>query len=300
MIKHLDEIVKVAREKGKQRLVVAYGQDLHSIEASSMAIQAGIAEVTLIGDPEVIAKNCKEYGVDCSEYTIIPEKSDVKCVELAVKRVNEGLADVLMKGLVSTDKYMRGILNKEWGLLPPKATLSHVTVMEIPAYHKLLIIGDVAVIPAPDFAQKRAITSYLIHTANSLGITLPKVAFITPSEQLLPKVPSSVEAAMLSVMGHRGQLGKAEFDGPLAMDVAIDKESADIKGLGGNVVGDADCLLFPNIEAGNVFFKACAKFGGGELAAIVTGTKAPCVLTSRGDSSKSKLYSIALACLSVK
>lgn len=300
MIKHLDEIVAAAKERGKKRMIVAYGQDTHSIGATDMAIKAGLAEVTLVGDPEEIAKSCEAEGVDINQYTIIAEKSDVKAVEIAVKAVHNKEYDVLMKGVVSTDKYMRGILNKEWGLLPNKATLSHITVLEVPAYHKLLVVSDVAVIPQPDFKQKKDILKYLVSTANSLGIERPKVALIAPSEQVLEKVPSSAEAALLSAMGGRGQLGKADFDGPLALDVAVDPESVKIKKLTGPVAGDADCLLFPNIESGNVFFKACSKFGGAELAAMVAGTTAPCVLTSRGDSTKTKLYSIALACLSAK
>ena len=300
MIKHLDDIVAAAKERGKKKMIVAYGQDTHSIGATDMAIKAGIAEVTLVGDPDEIKKSCEAEGVDMNQYTIIAEKSDVKAVEIAVKAVHNGEYDVLMKGVVPTDKYMRGILNKEWGLLPPKKTLSHITVVEVPAYHKLLTVSDVAVIPQPEFAQKKDIANYLVSTAKTLGIERPKVALIAPSEQVLPKVPSSAEAALLAVMGQRGQLGKADFDGPLALDVAIDPESVKIKKLSGPVAGDADCLLFPNIESGNVFFKACSKFGGAELAAMVAGTTAPCVLTSRGDSTKTKLYSIALACLSAK
>ena len=215
--------------------------------------------------------------------------------------ISEGKGDVLMKGLVSTDKYMRGILSKEFGLVPPKGVLSHVAVMQIPAYHKLLTIGDVAVIPYPDFGQKTAIAKYIIQTAKKLDIEIPKVACIAPSEQLLPSVQSSIEASMIAKMGERGQLGtKVYIDGPLALDVAVNKEAAQTKKLDNPVVGDADCLLFPNIDAGNVFFKACTKFGGAELAAMVVGAKVPCVLTSRGDSRKTKMYSIALACLSAK
>ncbi len=300
MIKKLDEIVAAAVARGKKKMIVAYGQDTHSIGATDMAIKAGLAEVTLVGDPDEIRKSCEAEGVDMSQYNIIPEKEDVKAVEIAVKAVHNGEYDVLMKGVVPTDKYMRGILNKEWGLLPAGTTLSHVTVLQIPAYHKLLIVSDVAVLPLPTLEQKKQIAKYLIQIANNLGIDNPKVAFLAPSEQLLPKVVSSVEAAALSEMGQNGELGNALFQGPLALDVAIDEESVKIKKLTGPVAGDADCILFPNIESGNVFFKACTKFGGAELAAMVAGPTAPCVLTSRGDSTKTKLYSIALACLSAK
>ena len=300
MITKLDEIVSAAVARGRKRLAVAYGQDTHSIGATDMAIKAGLVDVTLVGDPEEIKKSCEAEGVDINQYTIIAESDDVKAVEIAVKAVHNGEYDVLMKGVVPTDKYMRGILNKEWGLLPAGTTLSHITVLQIPAYHKLLIVSDVAVLPLPSLEQKKQIAKYLVQTANTLGIEEPKVALLAPSEQLLPKVVSSVEAAALSEMGQNGELAKALFQGPLALDVAIDPESVKIKKLTGPVAGDADCLLFPNIESGNVFFKACTKFGGAELAAMVAGPTAPCVLTSRGDTALTKKYSIALACLAAR
>ncbi|MBP3289863.1 MAG: phosphate butyryltransferase [Alistipes sp.] len=300
MITRLDEIVEAAVARGKKKMIVAYGQDTHSIGATDMAIKAGLVDVTLVGDPEEIKKSCEAEGVDINQYTIIPESDDVKAVEIAVKAVHNGEYDVLMKGVVPTDKYMRGILNKEWGLLPAGTTLSHITVLQIPAYHKLLIVSDVAVLPLPSLEQKKQIAKYLVQTANTLGIEEPKVALLAPSEQLLPKVVSSVEAAALSEMGQNGELAKALFQGPLALDVAIDPESVKIKKLTGPVAGDADCLLFPNIESGNVFFKACTKFGGAELAAMVAGPTAPCVLTSRGDTALTKKYSIALACLAAR
>ena len=300
MITRLDEIVDAAVARGKKKMIVAYGQDTHSIGATDMAIKAGLVDVTLVGDPEEIKKSCEAEGVDINQYTIIAESDDVKAVEIAVKAVHNGEYDVLMKGVVPTDKYMRGILNKEWGLLPAGTTLSHITVLQIPAYHKLLIVSDVAVLPLPSLEQKKQIAKYLVQTANTLGIEEPKVALLAPSEQLLPKVVSSVEAAALSEMGQNGELAKALFQGPLALDVAIDPESVKIKKLTGPGAGDADCLLFPNIESGNVFFKACTKFGGAELAAMVAGPTAPCVLTSRGDTALTKKYSIALACLAAR
>ena len=300
MITRLDEIVDAAVARGKKKMIVAYGQDTHSIGATDMAIKAGLVDVTLVGDPEEIKKSCEAEGVDIHQYTIIAESDEVKAVEIAVKAVHNGEYDVLMKGVVPTDKYMRGILNKEWGLLPAGTTLSHITVLQIPAYHKLLIVSDVAVLPLPSLEQKNQIAKYLVQTANTLGIEEPKVALLAPSEQLLPKVVSSVEAAALSEMGQNGELAKALFQGPLALDVAIDPESVKIKKLTGPVAGDADCLLFPNIESGNVFFKACTKFGGAELAAMVAGPTAPCVLTSRGDTALTKKYSIALACLAAR
>ena len=289
MIQHLTDIVVEARKKGKKRLAVAYGQDSHTLEAVYNAYKEGLVEPTLFGEKAVIEQVCRENDIDINAFTIVDEKSDVKCVQLAVAAVVAGVADVLMKGLVSTDKYMRGILNKEAGLFPPKGVLSHVSVIEIPSYHKLITVSDVAVIPLPDFKQKQKQIGYLAQTAKLLGIATPKIACIAPSEQLLPSVISSTEGAILAKMGDRGQLGNVIVDGPLSIDVALYKEVADHKKVKGSAVaGDPDCLLFPNIESGNVFFKAATHMAGGEIAAMVMGTKVPCVLTSRGDSSKTK------------
>ncbi len=301
MITKLTEIVEAARQKGRKRLEVAYGQDSHTIEAVYDAYKEGLVEPTLYGDKEVIEKTCAELGIDVNVFRIIDEKIDVNCVRQAVAAVAAGDADVLMKGLVSTDKYMRGILNKEIGLVPPKGILTHVSLVELPGYHKLLTISDVAIIPAPDFKQKQMQIKFLAETANLLGIACPKIACISATEQVLPSVPSNLEGAILAKMGDRGQLGNVTVDGPLSLDVALYKEVAEHKKVkGSSVAGDADCLLFPNIESGNVFFKSVSHIGGGELAAIVKGAKVPCVLTSRGDSALSKKYSIALACLAAK
>lgn len=301
MIQHLTDIVEEARKKGKKRLAVAYGQDSHTLEAVYEAYKEGLVEPTLYGEKTVIEQVCSENGIDIKAFNIVDEKNDVKCVQQAVSAVVAGNADVLMKGLISTDKYMRGILNKDAGLFPPKGVLSHVAVIEMPCYHKLLTISDVAVIPLPDFKQKTVQIGYLAKTANLLGIATPKIACIAPSEQILPTVISSTDGAILAKMGDRGQLGNVIIDGPLSIDVSLYKDVAEHKKVkGSSVAGDPDCLLFPNLESGNVFFKSATHLCGGEIAAMVMGTKVPCVLTSRGDTSKTKLYSIALACLAAK
>lgn len=301
MIQHLTEIVEEARKRGKKRLAVAYGQDSHTLAAVYEAYKKGLVEPTLYGDKAVIEQVCSENNIDIKAFNIVNETNDVKCVQQAVAAVVAGNADVLMKGLVSTDKYMRGILNKDAGLFPPKGVLSHVSIIEMPCYHKLLIISDVAVIPLPDFKQKMKQIGYLAQTAKLLGIDCPKIACIAPSEQVLTSVVSSTDGAILAKMGDRGQLGNVIVDGPLSLDVALYKEVAEHKKVkGSSVAGDPDCLLFPNLESANVFFKCASHLCGSELAAMVMGTKVPCVLTSRGDTSLTKLYSIALACLAAK
>ena len=301
VINKLDQMFELLRSKDKKRLVAAYANDSHTIGAVSKAVDLGIVDATLVGDEATIAKVCAEENIDIKKFKIVQEADENKAAQLAVKLINDGEGNLLMKGLVSTDKYMRAILNKEKGLMPgPKAMLTHVAVMQNPFYHKLLVVSDMAIIPAPDLNQKVAIANYLISTAKMIGIEKPKVAVIAATEQMSAGMQACVDAALISKMAERGQIKGAFVDGPLALDVAIDKEACEIKKIGGQVGGDADCLLFPNIESGNVFYKMHTKFCKGDLGAMVVGAKVPCILSSRGDSEKVKLYSIALAALCAK
>ena len=301
MITQLSQIVQEARKAGPRRLAVAYGQDLHTIQAVYEAYREGLVTPTLYGDKEQIAEICRKESFEISAFNIVDVKNDVQSVKQAVTAVATGQADVLMKGLVSTDKYMRGILDKEAGLFPHGGVLSHLTVLEMPDYPRLILFSDAAVIPQPDFKQKIKIFGYLRETANVLGLDCPKIALIAPSEQVLPTVESSTDAAVIAKMADRGQLGQVVADGPLSLDVALYPHVAEEKKVkGSSVAGMADCLLFTNIESANVFFKSASHFGGAQLAAMVVGTKVPCVLTSRGDTPQTKLYSIALSCLAAK
>ena len=284
-----------------KRMVAAWAVDDHTIEASSKAVDLGIVKVTLVGDAELIAKVCRDSNIDIAKFDIVDIKDELKAVAEAVRLVHDGEGDVLMKGLCSTDKFLRAILNKETGLLPPKGLLSHVGVLENPNYHKLLFVGDVAVIPLPDFRQKVKMSDYILKVAKSFGIEKPKIAFIAASEQMLDTMPACMDAAMLAKMCDRGQIRGCIGDGPLALDVAIDMESVKIKKIVSPVAGDADCLLFPNIESGNVFWKANTKMVKGvKQAGMLVGTTVPCVLASRADSVDVKLNSIAEAVAFVK
>ena len=302
MLTGFDQIFEELRGRGsRKRMVAAWGVDGHTVAAAGKAVEAGIVDVTLVGDEAMIAKACNEEGIDIASFTIVQNLDEMSSVAQAVQMVREGQGDFLMKGLCSTDKFLRAILNKETGLLPPKGTLSHCTVLEIPQYHKLLFVGDVAVIPAPDFKQKQVILDYIVRTAKAVGVDKPKVAVIAATEQVLPSQPATIEAAMLAKMADRGQIKGCIVDGPLALDVAIDKESVEIKGLVSPVAGDADCLLFPNIESGNVFYKSNSKLVPGvRQAGILVGAKVPCVLSSRADSIDTKLNSIAIAAMSAR
>ena len=297
-----EEIYAELKGRGnKKRMIAAWGVDSHTIAAAGKAIELGLADVTLVGDSEMIAKACSEEGFDVSIFTVVHNPDELKSVAQAVQMIRDGEGDFLMKGLCSTDKFLRAILNKECGLLPPKGTLTHCTTLEIPSYHKLLFVGDVAVIPAPDFKQKQTIMEWLVKTAKAVGVKTPKVAILAATEQVLPSQPATIDAAMLAKMADRGQIKGCIADGPLALDVAIDMESVQIKGLVSPVAGDADCILFPNIESGNVFYKANSKLVPGvKQAGILVGAKVPCVLSSRADSIDTKLNSIALAAMSSK
>ena len=277
MFTKFEQIYAELKGRGsRKRMVAAWGVDTHTVAAAGKAIALGLADVTLVGDQDLIAKACAEEGVDISVFTIVHNPDELKSVAQAVQMINDGEGDFLMKGLCSTDKFLRAILNKEKGLLPPKGTLTHCTTLEIPSYHKLLFVGDVAVIPAPDFKQKQTIMEWLVKTAMAVGVQTPKVAILAATEQVLPSQPASVEAAMLSKMVERGQ----------------------IKGLVSPVAGDADCILFPNIESGNVFYKANSKLVPGvRQAGLLVGAKVPCVLSSRADSIDTKLNSIAIAAM---
>jgi phosphate butyryltransferase len=294
---HLEQILEVVRTKPKKRLAAAYANDVHTAEALYSAIQQGVVVATLVGDENIIRANCDKLGIDPDCFTIIHEPIDIKAAAKAVMLVRAGECQLLMKGLISTDKYMRAILNKEVGLLDPGLILSHVCVIENPRYHKLIICGDTSVIPSPELREKIAITGYCVKVAKTLGITEPKVAIVGASEQILVKMQATVDAAILSKMADRGQIKGCIIDGPMGLDVAIAEESANIKNVSGPVAGHADCLIFPNIESGNVFYKTNTKLAGCEAAAVVMGTKAPCILSSRSDSAKTKLYSIALGAL---
>ena len=302
MFTKFEEIFAELQNRGaRKRMIAAWGVDSHTIAAAGKAVDLGLVDVTLVGDENMIAEACKEEGIDVAKFTIVHNPNELPAVAQAVNMIREGQGDFLMKGLCSTDKFLRAILNKETGLLPPKGTLTHCAVLENPNYHKLLFVGDLAVIPAPDFKQKQIIMGHLVNTAHAVGIAKPKVAIIAATEQMLAGMPACVEAAMLAKMVDRGQIKGCIADGPLALDVAVSQEAVEIKGLHSEVAGDADCLLFPNIESANVFYKTNSMLAKDvKQAGMMVGAKVPCVLSSRADSIDTKLNSIAIAAMSVK
>ena len=299
-ITKLDQMFDILRTKKKKRLVGAYTVDGHSLGAISKAIDLGIVDATLIGNIDLIKATCEEEKIDINKFEIIDEKVVTVAAQKACLYIREGKGDLIMKGLLGTDIYMHALLNKESGLVPQGAMLSHVTVMEIPNFDKLLVVSDVAIMPLPDLKQKIEITNNVIKTCKALNIELPKIAILASSESATDKIPANADAAIITKMAERGQIKGALVDGPLSLDLSIDKEAVAIKNFKSPVAGDADGIVFPNIESGNVFYKTVTKLVKGELAANVCGASCPAILSSRSDSEQTKLYSIALAALLAK
>ena len=294
-INNFTELLEVVKKQPPKRVVAVNGVDVSTLEAMHDAVELGFVIPIITGDRTIIEESCKKLGVDSSDYQIYDTKSIREAIDKAVELIHEDKADVLMKGMVSTDQFMRALLRKENNLVPTKGTLSHVSVMDNPNYHKLLVFSDAAVLPYPDLKQKILMTNYLICAAKSLGIEQPKVAVIAPTEQIIISIQSCMDGATIAKMSEHGQIEGGLVDGPMALDVAINAESAEVKGFTSPVAGDADCLLFPNIDAANVFYKTNSKLAKAEMAGIIAGAKVPAVVSSRGDSRKTKLNSVALA-----
>jgi phosphate butyryltransferase len=214
-----------------------------------------------------------------------------------VALVRAGEADMLMKGVLDTSILLKAALNKENGLNAGRLT-SHVAVMEVPTYHKLLIVTDAAINIAPDLAGKLDIIANAVQVARAIGLANPKVALLAAVEKVnWDKMPCTADAAIITQMNRRGQLKGCIVDGPLALDNAVSAESAQIKKIVSEVAGDADILVAPDIEAGNILYKCLLDLGQAKGAGIVVGASKPIVLTSRADSAETKLASIALAAL---
>ena len=297
MITPLAQIVKHVKGRTPRRLAVACGEDPHTIEAVGRAVAEGLVQAVLTGNRSKIESVARDNKIDPASFEIVDEPDPGKALARAVARIKAGESDFLMKGLIDSSLYIKAIIDKEKGLLAPGKLLSHVSVIQVPSRRKLIVCADAAVIPYPDLEAKVQILNYCLAVARKLGIDRPKAAIICAVEKVNPKMVPTTDAAILSKMADRGQIKDADVDGPLALDVALSAESAEIKGVRSPIAGEADVLLFPSIETGNVFFKACSYLAGGETAAVVAGTDCPCVLTSRSDSEDSKFYSIALGAL---
>ncbi len=295
MLKKLSDLHEIVKKAPKKKLVLAAAHDEHSLEAVTEATEMKIIDSLLVGDKVKIEQIAKENNINLSRTTIIDEPNLTQAVAKAVKLVHFGEADILMKGNVGTATLLKGVLDKEWGLRK-NDLLSHIALFEVPAYHhKLIALSDVAMNIAPDLNAKVNIIKNAIEFFNKLGIDEPKIAVLGAVELVNDMMPATMDAALLSKMADRGQIPNCLIDGPLAFDNAISAASAKHKGIRSNVAGDADMLLLPDIEAGNILYKSFVFFANAKVASVILGASAPIVLTSRSDSEESKLDSIILA-----
>ena len=296
MIKTFNEVLNTAKAQGMKTVVVAVAQDEPVLEAVQDAKKNGIANAILVGDKEKIISIASSIGMNIEDFEIIDEKNDTKACITAVALVSSGKADMLMKGLVDTATFLRAVLNKEVGLRTGKQ-MSHVAVFEIPGYDRLIFLTDAAFNMYPELKEKIDIINNSVVVAKACGNELPKVAAVCAVEVVNANMPATLDAAMLSKMNERGQIKGCIIDGPLALDNALSESAAKHKNLQGPVAGKADILLMANIEAGNVMYKCLTYTTEAKSGALLVGTSAPVILTSRADTPETKLNSIALAAL---
>lgn len=294
MSKTFDELISKVTEIPMKKVSVAVAQDSAVLEAVRCAKDRSIADAILVGNEAKIREVASSVGVDISDFELINVEDDIEASLAAVKLVHDGRADMYMKGLIDTKHFLKSVLNKEVGLRTGKP-LSHVCVFDVEGIDHLLFLTDVAFIPYPTLEDKVNIISNTLEITKACGIECPKVAPLAAVEVVNPKMPVTVEAAELTQMNRDGKITGCIVDGPLSLDLAIDAEAARHKGATDRPIqGDADILLFPDIHAGNLVYKAMVHTAKMKNGNILTGTKAPVILTSRSDSVEVKVNSLAL------
>ncbi|MGQ9516476.1 MAG: bifunctional enoyl-CoA hydratase/phosphate acetyltransferase [Anaerolineae bacterium] len=296
MITKLDEIVEQARRFGPKRVAVAAAANALVLRSIKQAEELGLISPLLVGNREEILAEADAVGYRVSDDKIVHVAMKNETAPKAVELVRTGKADILMKGYLHTHVLLHAVLDANAGLRTDRL-LSHVFLMQVPTYHKLLAVTDAAITIAPDLLQKAAIVQNAVDLMRSLGIDLPKVAALSSVETINPRIPSTIDAACLHKMAERGQINHAIVDGPFAFDNAISRQAALEKGIDSPVSGDADILLAPDLDAGNILSKNLEYLASAQMAGIVMGARVPIVLTSRSDPPGARTYSLALAVL---
>ncbi len=296
MKRSFDDVIAKVKEVGKKTVAVSVAQDEAVLEAVKAAKEQGIADAILVGDEAKIREIAAQISMDLTGYEIIDEPDVIQASLKAVKLAHDGRADMYMKGIIDTKNFLKSVLDKEVGLRTGGA-LSHVCVFDVPGIDQLLFLTDVAFMTYPTLEDKVNIINNTIPVCNACGVSNPKIAPLAAVEVVNPKMEVTVEAEALTKMNEEGQITGCIVDGPLSLDLAIDPEAAKHKGATGRKIqGDADVLLFPDIHAGNLVYKAMVHMVPGvKNGCIITGTKVPVILTSRSDTFETKLHSIALA-----
>jgi phosphate butyryltransferase len=287
------QLLQAAREAGPKTVAIAAAHEKEVLQAAQAAEAERIADCILVGDRATIESLARCAGVDLSHVEVIDQPDPRRAAARVMGLVREGRAQVAMKGRIETGDFLRAALDRDTGLRAGRL-FSHVGVFEIPGFDRLIFVTDAGVVVAPDITQKIEIVQNAIEVALTLGIEKPKVAILAATEMVNPKIPTTLDAANLSKMADRGQIRGGIVDGPLALDNAISAESSSIKGIDSPVAGQADILVTPDVEAGNMLAKAITYFARGRMAGVVVGAQSPLIVASRSDPHETKLLSIAL------
>jgi phosphate butyryltransferase len=298
----LDGLVRTALSLGRAgampKVAIARSAEGFVLRAGLDAYERGLAEPVLIGDMDATRRIADERGLDISPFRSIDARDDQSAVAEAVRLFREGEAQLIMKGLVSTATLLKAVLDKQTGVPHASRILSHVAVFESPMDGRLMLMTDPGVNINPTLQRKVDILKNALDVARCLGMVRPRAAILAATEKInYPAMPATLDADILTKMGAKGEFGDAEVAGPLSLDLAVSGEIAACKRVSGPVVGHADILVTPNIEAGNILYKSLSVFCGCVMAAVVVGSRVPVVVPSRGDSNASKFHSIALASL---
>ncbi len=296
MVKTIDEIIQKVKALPTKKIAIAGAESEEVLKSADEALREDIAEPILIGNREKIYEVAKRCNIGLGAFSIVDAEDETDAAKKAVELVVKGNAEVVVKGIVKTPVILKAVLDKEYGLRTERL-LTHVFLIQIEGFERLLIVTDGGIIISPTLEEKIHIVQNAINFARAIGIEEPKVALLGAIELVNPKMPESIEAAAISKMAERGQIKGGIVDGPLALDNAISEESARIKGIKSPIAGKADILVVPDIRSGNIFGKALMYFSKIRSAGLVVGAKAPIVLTSRSDSAENRLNSIAIGVL---
>ncbi len=290
-----EQILMQMKPGTPKTIAVAAAHDKAVLGALCTAHRMGFANAILCGDAQKINANAAAENLDISHFEIIDEPDVIKSADVAVSLVRNGRADILMKGLLQTADMLRAVINRDTGIRGD-GVISHVAILYNPTLNKRFFLTDVAMLTEPDLQTKVAIIKNAVHVARRMGVAKPLVAPLCAVEVVNPKMQATLDAAELSAMNTRGEITDCIVEGPLAFDGAVSPIAAAKKGLSGSVAGNADILLFHNIEAGNSTLKAMTGFGGFIFGGVLIGATVPIIVNSRSDDETSKLYSIACAC----
>lgn len=296
MIKTFKSLIEAVQKKEPKVISVAAAEDRDVLSAVNRAYKYGLIKAVLVGDTRGIKAAAREVGMDIMNFEIIDIPDKEKACLKAVELVNKGKVFLPMKGFVDTSVILKAVLDKEIGL-KTGSLLSHVGVLGVKGFDRLFVVSDSAMNIAPTLSDKVEIINNAVKVANAIGNKMPKVAVLCAAEKVSPKMPATVDAEELTKMNERGEITGCLVKGPLALDNAISPEAAKHKGISHPVAGNADVLITPDIEAGNILNKSMEYFGYAEKAGIIMGAKTPIILTSRASSDESKLNSIALGVL---